>query len=60
MPADRCDRRVIEERSAVGQGGPNAAVGCEDCRDQPGNVAQPGAGQLARVGFELARFIAVD
>ena len=60
VPAGGGDRRGVEQRAAVGQGGANAAAGREDGRHQGADLAQAGAGQLPRVGPQLARLVPVD
>ena len=60
MPAGGGDGSGIEERTGIGHGGTDAGIGGEDGRDQAGDVAHAGGGQLAGVGTQFAGFIAVD
>ena len=60
MPAGGGHGGGVEQRARVCQGWPDPGCGAEQGRHQGRDLAQPGAGQLARVGLQLAGLVPVD
>ena len=60
MPTRRGNRRRVEQRAGIRHGWAYSCICAKYRRDQPGDIPQPGGGQLARVLFQLAGFIPIN